>query len=154
MRKELIGLHLRRLRERAKLSPNELAAQTGSHATTIYKAESGDSCKIETIRHLYYGLCQDEEEWVQVLIRWALAQDGGRVSIDQVNKGMLRLRDKQSEETNHVLDQFAKILRGVNVADRELLLQFARNFSQSPHARALVRAWMEGVSAMNDTEED
>ena len=137
---------LKALRKRAGLDVPQLAELTNGVPATIYKAEAGKSVRLQSLREAYYALCRDEDEWTEVLLLWALAQEQGGLNAARAASTLRRLRGKIGEEAKkRAAGLLADVFGRLSPKDATLLTEFAEMFATAEPTRKMARVWLEQV---------
>jgi transcriptional regulator with XRE-family HTH domain len=141
---ELFALHVAELRRRAELSVRQLATKAAVSLALVYKAEQGErviSC--DALRKVYRPLCPTPREWADTLMRWAIAQDSEEGLLYHAAASMETVVEEAGGQPGGWLDKVLRAAAGVSDADMVTLVDFIHEYRENPHARTLVRAFLQ-----------
>ncbi|RYD49329.1 MAG: hypothetical protein EOP85_01840 [Verrucomicrobiaceae bacterium] len=141
--KEALSNSLKRIR--GSIAVKDLAKRVGLGHTSIYKAEDPnlESPLWKTIETAYGDLCSSPDEYINLLMTWAIAQSerpvaamAARVVMDSV------VRD----EAHNFTSEHNSILREMELmppADQRRFANFAKHYRRSENTRRMCDVWME-----------
>lgn len=135
---------LKRLRGDRPVSALAKERQVG--VSTIYKAEEGiESVKWPTIELVYGDLCKDEDQYLELLMLWAISQSTREVSVFRAREKATRLRDEANSEIEQEVELLGRSLLGLSPDERKLLIDYAARFRASKPTRDAAAAWVEAM---------
>ena len=129
------------------MSVEELAAQSGVAASSIYKMEATAKVRWQTVEKTYGHLFHNAHEHCLLLILWALEQTDQKVSLYEAAETAKCILREEAEGVTDAANRFAIAIRNLTPVEADLLLRFTNKFAASQPTRQMVKAWMEAIGA-------
>jgi hypothetical protein len=136
------------LRERAGLTPPQLASKSDTSVTQVYHAEGrrdGREISAESLRQIYYDLCKNDAEYMDLLALWAINKDGNKINpkkfITKINSAKSKSETKKAGKKEELLGVFEKL----NKPNQDLLMMTAESLAKKSALKALLNAWFISI---------
>ena len=128
---------------RGTMEVNELSQKTGVGRAAIYKAESGDPVRWSTLEAAYGQLCKRDEDYMDLLMLWAMQQSGRQVSLGAATEAMRKVREEASDSLEKWASRVARATEGMTPPEQQVFLEFATLFRKDAAVRRMIEAYLE-----------
>lgn len=130
---------------RGRITVEELARQRGVSGSSIYKCEQTAKVTWKTVEKAYGACFKDENEYLETLALWALAQ-ASKPSSQTAVTDHVALATKTHRDLQRDTEIMTRLLNALKPPERALLVRFCELFSLSCATRTLAHAWLEGLA--------
>jgi hypothetical protein len=127
---------------RGPLTVEDLAAQCGVAASSIYKMESTAKVRWQTVERAYGRLFRDAQEHLLMLVLWALEQtERKQVLYQAAETAKCLLRDEQIQLDGSAME-ISRLTHTLSPPQAGLLLEFVRRYAENEPTRQMAAAWI------------
>lgn len=127
------------------MSVEELADESGSSPSSIYKMEANPKVRWQTVERAYATRFHSPQDHCTTLILWALQQTNRKIALYEAAETAQGILREEKHEMDEGAEKILSVLRRLSPVSATRLIEFCTRYGSEEPTRNLVAAWLSAT---------
>lgn len=139
------GNILKGLRDRHKLTAENLALQSDVSIALINKVENGHTqIRMSNLHKIYRGLCKNQQEWLRLCVQWLASHPEVGASALQLEDHFSSVMSDGVAYSQKIMEEMAYVCADKSPGELKLIKRVAANLKHRPFA-TMIKGYLDAV---------